>query len=72
MNSSGSGSGSTVYGGSTSCTSSDSGEIINISTTHRPLSSSLLGLPYRILDINHKTELLRGIWVAVAVTAAAD
>ena len=31
--------------------------------THRPLSSSLLGLPYRILHINHKKELLRGLWV---------
>ena len=31
--------------------------------THSPLSSSLLGLPYRILHINHKKELLRGLWV---------
>ena len=31
--------------------------------THRPLSSSFLGLPYRILSINHKKELLRGLWV---------
>ena len=31
--------------------------------SHRPLSSSLLGLPYRILKLNHKTELLRGLWV---------
>ena len=31
--------------------------------THRPLSSSFLGLPYRILNINHKEELLRGLWV---------
>ena len=30
-------------------------------STHRPLSSSFLGLPYRIL--NHKKELLRGLWV---------
>ena len=30
---------------------------------HRPLSSSFLGLPYRILNINHKKELLRGLWV---------
>ena len=29
--------------------------------THRPLSSSVLGLPYRILNINHKTELLTGV-----------
>ena len=31
--------------------------------THRPRSSSVLGLPYRILNINHKKELLRGLWV---------
>ena len=31
--------------------------------THRPLSSSFLGLPSRILNINHKEELLRGLWV---------
>ena len=29
----------------------------------QPLSSSFLGLPYRSLNINHKKELLRGIWV---------
>ena len=29
--------------------------------THRLLSSSFLGLPYRILNINHKKELLRGL-----------
>ena len=32
--------------------------------SHRPLSSSFLGLPYRILDMNHKKELLRGLWVS--------
>ena len=32
---------------------------------HRPLSSSILGLPYRILSINHKKELLRGLWVGL-------
>ena len=31
-----------------------------VGVTHRPLSSSFLGLPYRILNINHKKELLRG------------
>ena len=31
--------------------------------THRPLSSSFLGLPYRLLNIRHKKELLRGLWV---------
>ena len=29
--------------------------------THRPLSGPLLPY-YRILDINHKKELLRGLW----------
>ena len=32
-------------------------------TTHRPLNSSVLGLPYRIPNINHKKELLRSLWV---------
>ena len=32
-------------------------------STHRPLSSSFLGLPERVLNINHKKELLRGLWV---------
>ena len=31
--------------------------------THRPLSSSFLGLPYRILNINDEKELLGGLWV---------
>ena len=31
--------------------------------THRSLNRSFLGLPYRILNINHKKELLRGLWV---------
>ena len=31
--------------------------------THRLLSSSFLGLPYRILNTNHKKELLRSLWV---------
>ena len=33
--------------------------------SHRPLSSSFLGLPYRILNMNHKKELLRGLWVVL-------
>ena len=32
--------------------------------THRLLSSSPFCLPYRILNINHKKELLRGLWAA--------
>ena len=35
----------------------------HLSSSHRPLSSSFWGLPYRILNINHKKELLRGLWV---------
>ena len=31
--------------------------------THRLLSSSFLGLPYRILNTTHKKELLRSLWV---------
>ena len=29
--------------------------------------SSFLGLPYRLLNINHKKELLRGLWVGLRV-----
>ena len=32
-------------------------------TTHRLLSSSFLGLPYRILNMNHTKELLKSLWV---------
>ena len=31
--------------------------------THRPQSSSFLGLPYRTLNMNPKKELLWGLWV---------
>ena len=33
----------------------------------RPLSSSFLGVPCRIQKINHKRELLRGLWVRFRV-----
>ena len=33
--------------------------------THRPLSNSFWGLPDRIRNINHKKELLRGLWVVL-------
>ena len=33
------------------------------SLTHRPQSRSFLGLPYRVLNMNPKKELLRGLWV---------
>ena len=33
--------------------------------THRLLSSSFLGLPYRIRNMNHKKELLRSLWVGL-------
>ena len=36
--------------------------------TQRPLSSSFLGLPYRVLYIYHKKELLRGLWVRLVQT----
>ena len=35
-------------------------------SSHRPLpalSSSFFGLPYRVLNINQKKELPRGLWV---------
>ena len=35
----------------------------SFSPTHRPQSSSFLGLPYRILNMNLKKELLWGLWV---------
>ena len=34
-----------------------------LSPTHRLHSSSFLGLPYRILNINHKKELKWSLWV---------
>ena len=34
--------------------------------SHRLLSSSFLGLPYRLLNLIHKKELLRGLWVALS------
>ena len=40
-----------------------SDDSLELSPSHRPLSSSFLGLPYRNLNINHKKELLRGLWV---------
>ena len=33
---------------------------LSFTCTHRPPSSSFLGLPSRILNMNHKKELLRG------------
>ena len=36
-----------------------------VETIHRLLRSSFLGLPYRVLNINHKKELLRSLWVSV-------
>ena len=35
----------------------------SIGATHRPQSSSFLGLPYRILNMNPKRELLWGLWL---------
>ena len=39
-------------------------------STHRPLSRSCLGLPYWILNITHKKELLRGLWVVMSIVQA--
>ena len=36
------------------------GVVLGSGITHRALSSSFLGLPYRILNINHKMELAYG------------
>ena len=36
---------------------------LDLLLTHRLLSSSFLGLPYRILNMNHQKELLRSLWV---------
>ena len=38
---------------------------VEFRVTHRPLSSSFLGLRYRIPNMNHEKELLRGLWVRV-------
>ena len=35
----------------------------SLTPTHRPVSSSFLGLPCRILNIYHKKQLLKGLWV---------
>ena len=36
---------------------------VRLPATHRPHSGSFLGLPYRILNMNPKKELLWGLWV---------
>ena len=38
-----------------------------LKTTHRLQSSSFLGLPYGIRNINHKKELLWSLWVEVSI-----
>ena len=35
-------------------------------TTHRPHSHSFWGLPYRVLNMKPKTELLWDLWVDIA------
>ena len=42
-----------------------SGSLWRFRATQRPLSSSFLGLPSRILNTKRKKELLRGLWVGV-------
>ena len=39
-----------------------------LDSTHMPLSS-FLGVPYRILNISHKKELPRGLWVELSKSA---
>ena len=39
-------------------------------STHRPHSSSFLGLPYRVLNMNPKKELLWGLWVGARTADA--
>ena len=48
-----------------------SGSPMFLVPTHRPLSSSFLGLPYGILNKNHKKELLRGLWVELELQSPA-
>ena len=38
------------------------GKLLGIPHNHRLQSSSFLGLPYRIPNINHKRELLWSLW----------
>ena len=41
--------------------------------TQRLLSSSFLGLPHRALNMNHKKEVLRSLWViSASVNQAVD
>ena len=42
--------------------------VLYYNTTHRPHSSSFLGLPYRILNMKPKKELLWGLWVSTGGT----
>ena len=42
-------------------------QCFSLITTHRPQSSSFLGLPYRILNMNPKKELLWSLWVVFRV-----
>ena len=44
--------------------------LVYLGCTHRPLSSSCLGLPYRVRNINHKKELLRGLWIWLRVQSS--
>ena len=43
-----------------------------VQVTHRPQSSSFLGLPYRILNMNPKKELLWGLWVIMDLAVKAS
>ena len=40
-------------------------ETKDVCCTHRLHGSSFWGLPYRVLDLNHKMELLWSLWVGL-------
>ena len=53
-----------LLGGSVTTLGSGPSDVPSSGHTHRLLSSSFfLGLPYGILSMNHKKELLRSLWV---------
>ena len=46
-----------------SISNKDVSAVGHVQLTHRPRSSSFLGLPYRTLNMNPNKELLWGLWV---------
>ena len=41
------------------------GQLDSLSLPRGPLVAPFWGLPYRVLNVSHKKELLRGLWVMV-------